>query len=223
MKKELLTKLRKLELFYDIDEKELESYFEDIKYEVKVYECNENVAFRGDEIKGLYANLEGILVTEMLKESGEVKKIEELGSYSLIATAFIFGKMNRFPVDLMSKTTTTIFFIEKKELIKLMKKDDRIMEKFLNDISSKAQFLSNHLWNNFANKTIGEKLGKYILENSSNGIFYQKVSVKELAEYFNVSRPSLSRVIKVFLEENILEKIEKGKYKILDMERLREQ
>lgn len=223
MKKELLTKLRKLELFYDIDEKELESYFEDIKYEVKTYECNENVAFRGDEIKGLYANLEGILVTEMLKESGEVKKIEELGSYSLIATAFIFGKMNRFPVDLMSKTTTTIFFIEKKELIKLMKKDDRIMEKFLNDISSKAQFLSNHLWNNFANKTIGEKLGKYILENSSNGIFYQKVSVKELAEYFNVSRPSLSRVIKVFLEENILEKIEKGKYKILDMERLREQ
>lgn len=223
MKKELLTKLRKLELFYDIDEKELESYFEDIKYEVKTYECNENVAFRGDEIKGLYANLEGILVTEMLKESGEVKKIEELGSYSLIATAFIFGKMNRFPVDLMSKTTTTIFFIEKKELIKLMKKDDRIMEKFLNDISSKAQFLSNHLWNNFANKTIGEKLGKYILENSSNGIFYQKVSVKELAEYFNVSRPSLSRVIKVFLEENIIEKVEKGKYKILDMERLREQ
>lgn len=223
MKKELLTKLRKLELFYDVDEKELESYFEDIKYEVKTYECNENIAFRGDEIKGLYANLEGILVTEMLKESGEVKKIEELGSYSLIATAFIFGNMNRFPVDLMSKTTTTIFFIEKKELIKLMKKDDRIMEKFLNDISSKAQFLSNHLWNNFANKTIGEKLGKYILENSSNGIFYQKVSVKELAEYFNVSRPSLSRVIKVFLEENIIEKVEKGKYKILDMERLKEQ
>ena len=50
-----------------------------------------------------------------------------------------------------------------------------------------------------------------------------KISVKDLAEYFDVSRPSLSRVIKNFLEENILEKIEKGRYKIIDMDRLRAQ
>lgn len=223
MEKEILKNLKKLELFCDIDEKELDEYFQNIKYEVLVYDAQENIAFRGDEIKGLYANLEGILVTEMLKENGEIKKIEELGSYTLIATAFIFGKMNKFPVDLISKTATTIFFIEKKELVKLMNKDERIMEKFLDEISSKAQFLSNHLWNNFANKTIGEKLGNYILENSVKGIFYQKVSVKELAEYFNVSRPSLSRVLKTFLDEKILEKIEKGKYRILDMNKLREQ
>ena len=78
-------------------------------------------------------------------------------------------------------------------------------KKFLDGISCKAQFLSNHLWNNFTNKTIGEKFSQYILENQKNGFFQMKISVKDLAEYFDVSRPSLSRVIKNFLEENILE------------------
>lgn len=159
----------------------------------------------------------------MLKESGEVKRIEEIESFSLLATAFIFGDKNRFPVDLNATTPTSVFYIEKNELIQLLKKDDRLLKKFLDGISCKAQFLSNHLWNNFTNKTIGEKFSQYILENQKNGFFQMKISVKDLAEYFDVSRPSLSRVIKNFLEENILEKIEKGRYKIIDMDRLRAQ
>ena len=159
----------------------------------------------------------------MLKESGEVKRIEEINSFSLLATAFIFGNKNRFPVDLNAITSTSIFYIEKDELIQLLKKDDRLLKRFLDEISCKAQFLSNHLWNNFANKTIGEKFSQYILENQRDGFFQMKISVKDLAEYFDVSRPSLSRVIKFFLEENILEKIEKGRYKIIDMDRLRAQ
>lgn len=219
----IIKKLKKTELFCDIEEKDIEKYFNGIKYEVKKYSQDENIAFRGDEVKGLYINLEGKAATEMLKESGEVKRIEEIESFSLLATAFIFGDKNRFPVDLNATTPTSIFYIEKNELIQLLKKDDRLLKKFLDGISFKAQFLSNHLWNNFTNKTIGEKFSQYILENQKNGFFQMKISVKDLAEYFDVSRPSLSRVIKNFLEENILEKIEKGKYKIIDMDRLRAQ
>lgn len=219
----IIKKLKNTELFCDIEEKYIEKYFNGIKYEIKKYSQDENIAFRGDEVKGLYINLEGKAATEMLKESGEVKRIEEIESFSLLATAFIFGDKNRFPVDLNATTPTSIFYIEKNELIQLLKKDDRLLKKFLDGISCKAQFLSNHLWNNFTNKTIGEKFSQYILENQKNGFFQMKISVKDLAEYFDVSRPSLSRVIKNFLEENILEKIEKGKYKIIDIDRLRAQ
>ena len=220
---DIIKKLKKTELFFDIEEKDIMKYFTEIKYEIKKYSQGENIAFRGDEVKGLHINLEGKAATEMLKESGEVKRIEEINSFSLLATAFIFGNKNRFPVDLNAITSTSIFYIEKDELIQLLKKDDRLLKRFLDEISCKAQFLSNHLWNNFANKTIGEKFSQYILENQRDGFFQMKISVKDLAEYFNVSRPSLSRVIKFFLEENILEKIEKGRYKIIDMDRLRAQ
>lgn len=220
---DIIKKLKKTELFFDIEEKEIIKYFTEIKYEIKKYSQGENIAFRGDEVKGLHINLEGKAATEMLKESGEVKRIEEINSFSLLATAFIFGNKNRFPVDLNAITSTSIFYIEKDELIQLLKKDDRLLKRFLDEISCKAQFLSNHLWNNFTNKTIGEKFSQYILENQRDGFFQMKISVKDLAEYFDVSRPSLSRVIKIFLEENILEKIEKGRYKIIDMDRLRTQ
>lgn len=220
---DIIKKLKKTELFFDIEEKDIIKYFTEIKYEIKKYSQDENIAFRGDEVKGLYINLEGKAATEMLKESGEVKRIEEINSFSLLATAFIFGNKNRFPVDLNAITSTSIFYIEKDELIQLLKKDDRLLKRFLDEISCKAQFLSNHLWNNFANKTISEKFSQYILENQRDGFFQMKISVKDLAEYFDVSRPSLSRVIKIFLEKNILEKIEKGRYKIIDMNRLRTQ
>ncbi|BBA50037.1 Crp/Fnr family transcriptional regulator [uncultured Fusobacterium sp.] len=220
---DIIKKLKKTELFFDIEEKDIIKYFTEIKYEIKKYSQGENIAFRGDEVKGLHINLEGKAATEMLKESGEVKRIEEINSFSLLATAFIFGNKNRFPVDLNAITSTSIFYIEKDELIQLLKKDDRLLKRFLDEISCKAQFLSNHLWNNFTNKTIGEKFSQYILENQRDGFFQMKISVKDLAEYFDVSRPSLSRVIKIFLEENILEKIEKGRYKIIDMDRLRAQ
>lgn len=220
---DIIKKLKKTELFFDIEEKDIMKYFTEIKYEIKKYSQGENIAFRGDEVKGLHINLEGKAATEMLKESGEVKRIEEINSFSLLATAFIFGNKNRFPVDLNAITSTSIFYIEKDELIQLLKKDDRLLKRFLDEISCKAQFLSNHLWNNFANKTIGEKFSQYILENQRDGFFQMKISVKDLAEYFDVSRPSLSRVIKNFLEENILEKIEKRRYKIIDMSRLKGQ
>ncbi len=222
MELDLIKKLKKTDLFCDIDEKDIEKYFTGIKYEIKKYSQGESIAFRGDEVKGLYINLEGKVATEMLKENGEIKRIEEIENFSLLATAFIFGNKNRFPVDLNVITFTSVLYIEKDELIKLLKKDDRLLKKILEEISCKAQFLSSHLWNNFANKTIGEKFSQYILENQKNGIFQMKISVKKLAEYFNVSRTSLSRVIKYFLEENILEKIEKGKYKIIDMNRMKE-
>lgn len=220
---DIIKKLKKTELFSDIEVKDMIKYFTGIKYEIKKYFQGENIAFRGDEVKGLYINLEGKAAAEMLKESGEVKRIEEINRYSLLATAFIFGDKNRFPVDLNAITSTSVFYIEKKELIQLLRKDDRLLKIFLDEISCKAQFLSNHLWNNFANKTIGEKFSQYILENQRDGFFQMKISVKDLAEYFDVSRPSLSRVIKFFLEENILEKIEKGRYKIINIDKLRAQ
>ena len=69
-------------------------------------------------------------------------------------------------------------------------------------------------------KEINQKLVEYILKNEKDGVFIFDRSIKDLAEYFNVSRPSLSRVIKKFIEDKVIEKLEKGKYKILSKEKL---
>ena len=59
-------------------------------------------------------------------------------------------------------------------------------------------------------------LTSYFLNNEKNQIVELNISIKELSEYFNVSRPSLSRVLKELVDNKKIEKIKKGMYKILD-------
>lgn len=149
-----------------------------------------------------------------------LKKIEELGKGRIVASAFIFGNVNKFPIDLVAKSKVKVLFIEKNEVVELLKSNSKILKIFLDEISNKAQFLSKNLWESLSNKTINQKLVEYMLKNEKDGIIIFNNSIKELSEYFNVSRPSLSRVIKNIIEEGVIERVEKGKYKILSREKL---
>lgn len=212
--------IKNTDLFIWLEENEFDKIIEKCNYKILNYQKDEYVAFRRDEIKGIYINLQGTLVAEMLKDDGNVKKIEELERGKIIASAFIFGDVNKFPVDLVAKSQVKILFIEKNEVIELLKMNSKILKVFLDEISNKAQFLSKNLWESLSNKTINQKLVEYILKNEKDGVFIFDRSIKDLAEYFNVSRPSLSRVIKKFIEDKVIEKLEKGKYKILSKEKL---
>ena len=212
--------IKNTDLFIWLEENEFDKIIEKCNYKILNYQKDEYVACRGDEIKGIYINLQGTLVAEMLKDDGKVKKIEELERGKIIVSAFIFGDVNKFPVDLVAKSQVKILFIEKNEVIELLKMNSKILKVFLDEISNKAQFLSKNLWESLSNKTINQKLVEYILKNEKDGVFIFDRSIKDLAEYFNVSRPSLSRVIKKFIEDKVIEKLEKGKYKILSKEKL---
>ena len=110
----MIKTLRETVVFNDLDEDTIKDILEKTKYEIKKYSPNESIAFRGDEVKGLYIILKGTLITEMLTEEGNIIKIEELVPSDVIASAFIFGKNNSFPVDLTVKDEAEIFFVKRK-------------------------------------------------------------------------------------------------------------
>lgn len=213
--------IQNIDLFKNLTEIKNFKVLEGINYQILSYKKNEYVAFRGDLIKGLYVNIEGNLVAEMSKENGNIKKIEELRNGTIIASAFIFGKNNKFPVDLIAQTDVKILFVEKEELVKLLLSNSEILVNLLDDISNKAQFLSKNLWESVSNKTISEKLSKYILKNEREGVVILDKTIKELAEYFNVSRPSLSRSMKILVDQGVIERVEKGRYRVIDREKLK--
>lgn len=215
MQEKYLKLIKDTDLFINLEIEEFSEILKKCKYKILNYKKEEYVAFRGDAIDGIYINLNGILVAEMLKDDGNIKKIEELQKGKIIASAFIFGSKNKFPVDLVAKSEVQVLFIEREEVIELLKSNSKILKTFLDEISNKAQFLSKNLWESLSNKTINQKLAEYIIKKEKNNIFSFDKSIKELAEYFNVSRPSLSRVIKSFIENGIIEKLEKRQYKIL--------
>ena len=213
----MIKTLKETVVFNNIDEDTIKDILEKIKYEIKKYSPNESIAFRGDEVKGLYIILKGTLITEMLTEEGNIIKIEELVPSDVIASAFIFGKRNSFPVDLSAKDKAEILFIERKEFLKLLFSQEKILENFLNEISNKTQLLTSKIWNSFNNKTIKKKFCDYVKRNQKNNLFSIQ-NLGALAEFFGVERPSLSRVLSELVKDEKLERIGRNKYKILDEE-----
>ena len=207
--------LKETVVFNGIDEKTIKNILEKNKYEIKKYSPNESIAFRGDEVRGLYIILKGTLTTEMLTEEGNVIKIEELVPIDVIASAFVFGKKNSFPVDLNAKDEAEILFIERKEFLKILFSKEKILENFLNEVSNKTQLLTSKIWNSFNNKTIKKKFCDYVKKNQKNNLFSIQ-NLGALAEYFGVERPSLSRVLSDLVKDEKLERIGRNKYKILD-------
>ncbi|PHH95989.1 Crp/Fnr family transcriptional regulator [Fusobacterium nucleatum] len=207
--------LKETVVFNGIDEKTIKNILEKNKYEIKKYSPNESIAFRGDEVRGLYIILKGTLTTEMLTEEGNVIKIEELVPSDVIASAFVFGKKNSFPVDLNAKDEAEILFIERKEFLKILFSKEKILENFLNEVSNKTQLLTSKIWNSFNNKTIKKKFCDYVKKNQKNSLFSIQ-NLGALAEYFGVERPSLSRVLSDLVKDEKLERIGRNKYKILD-------
>lgn len=206
--------LEKIEIFNGLNIEELEQQLSNINMKILKYKKGDVIAFRDEVINGLYINFSGEVSTEMLKDNGESKKIEEIKSGKILAAAFIFGEYNYFPVDIIAKTDVEILYIEKKELLNLLVTNKKLLVKFLDEISEKAQFLSKNLWESVAKKSIEQKFANYLLVNEKNNLVELKITLTELAEYFNVTRPSLSRVINQMIEEKILLRVRKGVYKI---------
>ena len=213
----MIKTLRETVVFNDLDEDTIKDILEKTKYEIKKYSLDEPIAFRGDEVKGLYIILKGTLITEMLTEEGNIIKIEELVPSDVIASAFIFGKNNNFPVDLSAKDEAEILFVERKEFLKLLFSQEKILENFLNEISNKTQLLTSKIWNSFNNKTIKKKFCDYVKRNQKNNEFFIE-NLGALAEFFGVERPSLSRVLSELIKDEKLERIGRNKYRILDGE-----
>ena len=206
--------LEKIEISNGLNIEELEQQLSNINMKILKYKKGDVIAFRDEVINGLYINFSGEVSTEMLKDNGESKKIEEIKSGKILAAAFIFGEYNYFPVDIIAKTDVEILYIEKKELLNLLVTNKKLLVKFLDEISEKAQFLSKNLWESVAKKSIEQKFANYLLVNEKNNLVELKITLTELAEYFNVTRPSLSRVINQMIEEKILLRVRKGVYKI---------
>lgn len=199
-----LKKLIGLKIFQKLEINELEILFNGVDYQVKKFQKNDVVFFRDERLDGIYLIIRGVLSAEMLKATGEVQKIENLSRGDILGSAFIFGKNNNLPVDVVALNDGEILHINKKNLLKAFNLNEKILINFLDEISDRAQFLSNKVWKSFNNKTIKEKVLNYIFENAEGNKVVFKHSIKELAEIFGVSRPSLSRVIGEIVEENIL-------------------
>ncbi|MFZ4725259.1 MAG: Crp/Fnr family transcriptional regulator [Paludibacter sp.] len=200
-----------------------EEFLMDLKCTTKTYAKNEIIVRQGDVCDALCLLMVGEVKTEMITENGSLISIEIIKAPRPLASAFLFSDNNHFPVDVTALCEVEIMHIPKTEIMRLMMTNPEFMKQFLTHNSNRTQFLINRL-QLLSIKTIKGKLAHYFLEQivANDKSFVLSRNQTELADYFGVARPSLARTLSEMVQDGIIS-IDKKKYTVLDIKRLREQ
>ncbi len=192
-------------LFKGISEKEAEFLIDKIHFQIKTYSKDHIVVVAGETVVNLLIIISGSVRGEMIDYSGKTIKIEDIEAPKPLATAFLFGQQNKYPVTVTANNEAKILIIPVTEFLKLMQLNIQILKNYLNSISSRTQFLSQKL-NFLSFKTIKGKVAHFLLQQA--GEKFHSVELKntqqQLADLFGVTRPSLARVFGEMQKEGII-------------------
>ncbi len=194
-------------VFKGVSENESARLLGQIQFQVKNFSRDEVIALAGKKIRSLYIVLSGSVRGEVIDYSGNTIKIEDIEAPRPMAVAFLFGTANAFPVTISANNEVRLLVIPLSEFLRLLQMSTRLLENYLNSISSRSQFLSQKI--HFLNyKTIKEKMAHYLLQKAGDRFHSVELEItqEELAGLFGVSRPSLARVLAEMQKEKLIVK-----------------
>jgi len=183
-------------LFRGLSEAEIETILNEVHHRLRRFSAGSLVAQSGEPVISMIIVTEGIVKGEMVDYAGRVIKIEDITAPGALAAAFIFGKRNRYPVNVVAVSDGELLIIEKTEFLRLLKRNEVILVNFLDMISNRSQFLSEKI--KFLNfKTIKGKLAFFILQKAGKDGTSVNIGMtqSDLAEFFGVARPSVARAL----------------------------
>lgn len=208
--------LSRCPVFKGITEDETRMLLQKVHFQQRKFQKDEVVVCAGESVNNLLIILSGSVRGEMIDYSGKTVKIEDIEAPKPLATAFLFGKGNRFPVTVTGNNDGNILVIPVSEFLKMLQMNAMVLRNYLDSISSRAQFLSQKL-HFLSFKTIKEKVAHFLLQQAGDRLhsFELKNTQQQLADLFGVTRPSLARVLSD-MQNNGLIKIEKRTVTLLN-------
>ena len=193
-------------LFIGVAADDLKKLFDQLFFQIRRYEAGELIATSGDEVRSLSIVLMGSVRGEMGEMDGKTIKIEDIEAPRPLAVAFLFGNAAFYPVHIVANEPVELLTIPKDEVIKLLQRNALILNRFMDNISSRAQFLSDKLrFHSF--HSLKGKLSQYLLELSKGHkveIFLPKTQ-EELSVIKGVTRPSLGRALRELNDQGLIE------------------
>jgi CRP-like cAMP-binding protein len=197
--------LKESPLFKNLESSEIENLLLRTPHQFKQFKNKEIIAFAGEKVERAMLLTEGTLRGEMLDFSGNRLKIEEMQPPHMIASAFLFGPNNTFPVNLSALSDGKLLVIYKKDFAAMLSQQPQVLNNFLNIISGKAQFLTQKI-TFLSLKTIREKIAFFLLQglNKENLTVNINQNQTQLAGLMGVARPSLARTIGELEAENMI-------------------
>lgn len=222
-----LSALLKCELFNNINENELKLLLTCLKPLVKAYPKNTIIVRNGERLDSLGIVLEG--EASVIKESisGNRILLKNIGTGEMFGEIAAFARQNEWPALVQAITPLTVCFISKNKIIDQCKNackwHNTLVSNMLGVVSKRALMLSKKM-EYISIKTMRSKLCTFIYEQylkRKTKTLTLPMNRQQLADFLNVSRPSMSRELSRMREEGMID-YHLSSVKILDIEKLKE-
>lgn len=218
--------LLKCPLFKGMQPDQLKSVLSCLKPKVGSYARNECVAVVGEKITGMGIVLSGDVVVSSENIAGNRTIIAVDGPGEMFGEMAAFSGSDLWPSTVMARSSCEVMFLPAEKIVNSCESacaSHRMMiSNMLRIISNKALALHRKV-EYLAIKSMREKISTYLLEQYKRvgkTTFILPLKRNELADFLNVSRPSLSREMSRLMEEGIID-FHRASIKIKDLDSLR--
>ncbi|NSW92042.1 MAG: Crp/Fnr family transcriptional regulator [Firmicutes bacterium] len=218
--------LASCKLFDGIDSREIEDLLDCLKPRLMNYGKNDMVAIAGERFEEFGLVLAGTVAVTKENAVGDRIIIDILGPGQMFGEIAVFAGNNLWPATVVAQTACAVAFMSPDVILGTCKKQcinhKRLIINMLRIISGKALLLNQKL-QYLSMKSIRRKLSSYLLEQhkkQGQTTFMMPLKRNELAEFLNVTRPSLSREMCKMRNEGIIE-FHRESIKIRDLDALK--
>ena len=214
------------QLFKGIEKDNLLALLKCLKPQLRKYKKNDFIAIAGDRFPGLGIMLEG--EASIIKENvaGKSTIIDIIETQDMFGEVLAFSGIDAWNVTIEALEPCKVIFISSERIISECQNvcpwHNRIIFNMLNILSEKALILNKKV-DYLTMVSLREKICTYLLEQyhkTGSPIFMLSMNRKELAEFLNVSRPSLSREMSRLRDEGIID-FHMSTIKIVSLDKLK--
>lgn len=193
---------------------------------IKRFEKNELIRKEGDPFESLGVLLEGKINLLKEKANGTRVVMAMLGQGDTFGEMAAFSEINKWPTTVQCIEKTVVMLIPKKNIVgeceKMCPWHRRLIKNFIKIVSINALKLSNKI-DYLTIKSMRGKIAAYLLDEYKNKkelSFSILLNRNEMADFLNVSRPSMSRELIRMKEEGIID-FHLSFFKIKNLEKLK--
>ena len=201
-----LSVLTRTPLFRAMSVSDIEEIFSGLNIIEGYYKKDDILAQQDELCNRLILLISGSVKGEMSSPSGKTIKVEDIFAPSPLAILFLFGKVNRFPVQITARENVATVIIPKQSMLNMLGRNETLLKNYLDISADFASRLSDKL-HFMSFRTIRQKIAMYILKLSKmqeSDIIILDKTKSALAEYFGVSRQSLERELSNMQQENLI-------------------
>ena len=215
-----ITDIFQIPLFRNFTQKLQEDFLENLEYTLETHPKGKTIIHQGSPCQAIHVLLEGKLNVDVVDVSGGEVRVEVIKAPRTFATPHVFAEKNQFPATFSVEEDVVLMKISKDSFFKMMHSMPVLLHNFL-CVSTSCNKCTMTRLRVLSFRGIRSRYIYYLIDHLKEGedTVDMEHNQVQLAEYFGVTRPALSKEINKLVDSGFI-RISRNKVKILNKQAL---